>query len=57
MDKRQEKANKERLLKTTRETPEQRRERVTSGWQPRPSVIPDKRRNKPKHKSKDLDER
>ena len=50
MDKRQEKAEKERIMKNVKETPEDRYKRVTSGEQYRPSIIPDKRRNKPKHK-------
>ena len=52
MDKRAEKARKEQLLKSARETQEERYKRVTSGVNNRPSVIPDKRRNKPKHKER-----
>lgn len=44
---------KEELLKTVRETPEERYKRVTSGKEPKAHVIPDKRGKKPKHKNKD----
>lgn len=47
------KDRKEELLKTVRETPEERYKRVTSGKEPKAHVIPDKRGKKPKHKNKD----
>ncbi len=55
MDKRQENARKEKLKKLTKESPEARYARASSGIQQRASVIPNKKKQldrKPKHKNK-----
>ena len=57
MGKQEEKIRLKKIKNLVKETPEQRKERVSSGLEPKAKVIPDKKKeqNKKKARNKDFD--